>query len=244
VVTGYANYQSGGYSGIPVSGNRVPQTSTVFDARGTLSQLRATAPAQYNALLGQMRAAGYLGERAESMSSIETAWNTVLEDSAALYANKPDAKNLSVWDFLYGKASKGAATAAKNDSDGPGSGPRGGGSQAFTNTTVQFSNEFDARALVDNALNQYLGRDARPQERAKFLAMLNQTEAANPQVDSGVSGPSGTSRATSGGVGAAGAGLMAEDFAKSRGDYAETQASTTLLSRMEKLIMGDTTGSM
>lgn len=241
LVTGYANYQSGGYSGIPVSGNRVPQTSTVFNARATLSQLRATAPAQYQALLGQMRAAGYLGERAESMSSIETAWNTVLEDSAALYAAKPDAKNLSVWDFLYAKASKGSDKPGTNPA-----GPRGpgGGSQAFTNTTVQFSNQFDARALVDNALNQYLGRDAKPKERAKFLAMLNQTEAANPQVDSGVSGPNGTSRATRGGVGAAGAGLLAEDFAKSRDDYAETQASTTLLSRMEKLIMGDTTGSM
>ena len=243
VVAGYAHYQSGGYSGIPTSANRVPQLSTVFDYRQTLSQMRATTPKQYAALLDQMRAAGYLGPRSTAMSSIETAWNTVLEDAAALYQNKPGAKNLSVWDFLYSRAVKGAEQSGGN---GPG-GSSGGGSSSggpFTNTTVQLTNQFDARALVDSALNQYLGRDAKPKERAAFLAQLNGTEMANPQVDSGSTGPSGTTRVASGGIGAAGAGVLAEDFAKSRDNYAETQASTTLLSRMEKLIMGDTTGGM
>lgn len=240
VAVGYQNYQSGGYSGIPSSDNRVPQLSNVFNERQTLSTIRATSPKQYQALLSQMKAAGYLGERSTALSSIETAWNAVLDDAAALYANKPEAKNLSVWDFLYSRAVKGADKAKQ---DGPGSGPSGSGGP-FTNTTVQLSTPFDARALVDNALNQYLGRDAKPKERAAFLAQLNGTEMANPQVDSGVSGKGGTSRVASGGVGASGAALLAEDFAKSRGDYAETQASTTLLTRMEKLIMGDTTEGM
>lgn len=134
---------------------------------------------------------------------------------------------------------EGAAAPAGAGSSGGSSGGGGGGSAGgpFTNVTVGLTNEFDARSLVDDALNQWLGRDAKPKEREQFWKQLNKAQSANPNVRSGVTGPGGMSDVQSGGFGAEQA---AEDFAKSRTDYAEVQASTTLMDWLQSSLANDT----
>lgn len=142
------------------------------------------------------------------------------------------------WQIMQSQAASGAQTPG---TDPAGTGPSGGGGGSaggpFTNVSVGLTNEFDARSLVDTALNNYLGRDATDRERERFWKQLNQKQAANPTVRSGVTGPGGMSDVQSGGFGAE---QFAEDFAKSRKDYAETQASTTAMDLIKKALTSDT----
>lgn len=141
-----------------------------------------------------------------------------------------------------------ASTAAKSDrpvpglDSGGGSGGYGsggsGGSQAFTNVTTSLTNRDDARATIDAALGEWLGRSATKAEVNKFWAALNKHERKNPNVDSGVSGPSGTTAVRRGGSNAQ---VFAEDYAKSQDDYAETTFATTAIDLIKKSIIGDTT---
>lgn len=156
-------------------------------------------------------------------------WKRAIDASARTVA-KGDPQ--SPWQILNDMASSGSPDGKKRSG--------GGGSSygPFTNTGVNLTNQFDARYLVDDALNKYLGRDATPKERAAFWKQLNASEAANPQVDSGVTSKGGTSSVRQGGFNP---NVAAEDFAKSRKDYAETQASTTILDWMTESIMKDQT---
>lgn len=225
---------AGGYSGIPSSVTKVAVAGgTVGSSMAILNDMRANNPKQYGALLSQMVAAGYLGKTAKSMSSVESAWRGVLEDASARFANNPYAGNATVFDFLWSKVQSGSGS---KDGSGPSGGSGSGG--PFTNVTTQLTNQFDARALVDDSLNKWLGRDATEMERKDFWKQLNSGESANPQIDAGVSTAGGTSRQTQGGYNQA---IAAEDFAKSRGDYAETVASTTALTLMKESLMKDST---
>jgi len=88
------------------------------------------------------------------------------------------------------------------------------------------------------ALGEWLGRSATKAEVNKFWAALNKHERKNPNVDKGVSGPSGTTAVRGGGSNRE---VFAEDYAKSQDDYAETTFATTALDLIKKSIMGDTT---
>lgn len=201
----------------------------VADMQGDMGNLYATSPREYSRVVKLMQKAGYKTDG--SRSSVDWYWNLVLNDAS----NVQD--RLDPYQFLERRASGAVAREGKSGSGGgSGSGPR-----AFTNTTVQYTTPTDARAIADNALKQYLGRDATEKERKAFWQQLNAAESANPQVDSGVSGAGGTSRAVRGGYSATSAGVLAEDFAKSRDDYAEYTASTKIMDWMKKSIMQDQT---
>lgn len=133
-----------------------------------------------------------------------------------------------------GELTKKAMSLTKSSSSG------GGGSRygAYTNSSVSLTNQFDAREVVDNALNQWLGRDATPEERTKFWKQLNAGESANPRVESGVTSKGGSRAVGSGGYNPR---VAAEDFAKSRSDYAETTFATTAMDLIKESIMGDQT---
>ena len=136
-----------------------------------------------------------------------------------------------------------ATTAAKSDRKVPGlddgsNGPGGGGPRAFTNVTTNLTNRDDARATVDAALGEWLGRSATKAETDKFWKALNKYQSRNPSVDKGVSGPGGTTATR---VSGANPEVFAEDYAKSQDDYAETTFATTALDLITKSIMGDTT---
>lgn len=213
---------------------RVALTTTVANTRNYVLGLAGAGGPGYQRLAQNLYRKGALYDMryASNVNSVMEANDRAM----AMYLASPFAQKIPYARWLSGDYAVQEGRDGSNASGGGGSayGP-------FTNTTVSLTNEFDARALVDNALRQYLGRDATAKERKGFWQQLNAAEKKHPSVDSGVTSKGGTSRVTSGGVGAAGAQTMAEDFAMSRDDYAETQGSTTLLGWMTESIMKDKT---
>lgn len=106
-----------------------------------------------------------------------------------------------------------------------------------TTRSVQLTNEFDAEALVNGALNTYLGRDATEDEIDRFYKKLNASERANPTVTTRTKGGS----TTTGGFNSQ---LAAEKFAEQQDDYADVQAQTTFKDLMEQAIRSRLQGDM
>lgn len=222
-----------------VSSN-LPVWSNVHAGMNLLSQMRTGAPDQYALTVAQMRAAGYLGPRANSLSSIEAAWKSVLEDGAELYAQHNGGTGANVFDWLAQQAATGAEL---NSQSGGGYG--GSGSESSTVVDVNFTNPDTAKGVLNNAMAQYLGRDAKPGELQKFISALKGHEAADPTVTTTKSGTSTTgtqashattstaSRVTEGGTNSA---QFAEDWARSQEGSGEHVAATRLLDGFMKAI--------
>jgi len=87
---------------------------------------------------------------------------------------------------------------------------------------VRLTDPQGARALINNALSQYLGREATAKEQQEFLSALNRQEARNPTV----SVSSGGSTVTTGGFNPS---TFAQEYAQGMGGSAEFQAATTYL---------------
>lgn len=176
----------------------------------------------YNEMVDQLQQSGLLPSskkgKKPSLGSVTTAWNNLLVGASYNPQYTPA-------QFLQLAAS----TAMFKDIDGTQTGPKPAydGPVAATNIT----NAFDAKALVNNALQQYLGRTATDAEIKAFHAQLNDTEAANPTVRT----PHGHDYTTSGGAG--NGAQEAVDFARSRGDYAETQAGAVGLNWLRDSVM-------
>lgn len=134
------------------------------------------------------------------------------------------------WDVLE----ENAADAALRGSSGSGGGGfgGGGGGSAGPSVVVNLTNPSDAQALVDQALQQYLGRDASPKERDRFLKLLNQAEAKNPLY-----------RDESLAMGGLNPQQAAKEFAMSRDDAAEFMVNTQYMDWfMEKIARDETEG--
>ena len=122
-----------------------------------------------------------------------------------------------------------------------GGGGGGGGGGPSTSVQYNLSSESDAEALVDSALNSYLGRQADEKERAKFWSVLTKAQRANPTVTHvSPSGDTVTST-TTGGVNQQQA---AAEFALSRKDAAEYMANTQYTDWLMKKIANDETGGI
>lgn len=202
-------WSTGGYSGIPVA--KGFENEKMGIARAQAFYLRLTA-AERATLQDNYKVVGKLfGYRKP-----KSLWNDVVEAAAD--------SGMTPWEIMDQMVSD---VKAGNVPDIGGDGS--GGPRAFYNKTVNLTNPEDAQILVQNALSQYLGRNATEQELAAFTKALRKEEQASPAIDQGVSGRGGTSRVTTGGVSTAQAQEMAKDFAQSRPDYAEFQASTNLL---------------
>ena len=176
----------------------------------------------YNEMVDQLQASGLLGQskkgRKPSLEQVTGAWKTLLIGASYNQQYSPA-------EYLQLAASSGLF----KNVDGTQPQPEGAykGPVASTNIT----NQFDAKSLVNNALQQYLGRTATEKELAQFHAQLNQTEMSNPTVRT----PNGHDVTTTGGAGSGA--QEAVDFAKSRNDYAETQAGATGLKWMQEAIL-------
>lgn len=127
-----------------------------------------------------------------------------------------------------------ARQASKSDRSMPGmDAGSGGGSGGGSASVVNLTNQFDAEVLVNNALNQYLGRDATEQEVDEFYKKLNRQERNNPRV------------ATPGGSGGGfNSQLFAEEFAQQDSEYADVTADVTLKNLMSDAIRGRMSGTV
>lgn len=102
----------------------------------------------------------------------------------------------------------------------------GGGGASGYSKVVDLTNPDDAQVLVNNSLNQYLGRDATEEERDVFLKTLNAVERKNPIVTTPSSRSGGTNEQQ-----------VAKEFALSRDTAAEDTANTTYMNWMAEALM-------
>lgn len=152
------------------------------------------------------------------------------------------------WDAQSGKWSEAVMIAASEGGDvtpwdvleraavesvGSGGAGGGGGGGGGPSVVAQLTNPSDAQVIVDQALQSYLGRDASPKERDKFLKLLNQAEMENPRV--------ATQTSTSGGLNSTQA---AKEFAMSRKDAAEYMANTQYMDWLVDKVASDPTEGM
>lgn len=170
---------------------------------------------------------------ANALSTIKAGANpnsvvSAVELSMKMYQASVYSGEYSYTDWLNFRGQSG--TRPEADTNG-GSGSAGG---PFRNVTTQLSNVNDSETTLNSALGEYLGRRATDKEIARFQKALNKQELKNPTVDTGVTSASGTTSQRDPGF--SGQAMMADDFAKSRTDYAETTAATTLMSIMESAI--------
>lgn len=186
------------------------------------AQLRAwfngdtTDDMTWTTLAKRLDAGGYNNNG--SWSSVKKAWDTLLNETLAVGGS------MTVYDYLGQQIE--AVRGFKAATAGPGS----AGPYMGPTTQVTLTNETDAHSILDNALQQYLGRAATSQERDRFVQQLNKAEKANPRV----SDPTGLhSSVSSGGVNQQ---QLAEDFATKQPEFAQTQASTTLNSWLDTAI--------
>lgn len=110
------------------------------------------------------------------------------------------------------------------------SGSGGGGVSSSVQKSVRLTDPSTARGLIDQALGNFLGRAADPQEQKAFLKALNVQERQNPTVtrQTTVSG-GGSSSSTSSTVGGFNPSTFASEYAAGQEGAGEFQAATSLL---------------
>jgi hypothetical protein len=125
-----------------------------------------------------------------------------------------------------------ARTNAANGLDAGGKALSGGsgGVSSSVQKSVRLTDPSTARGLIDQALGNFLGRAADPQEQKAFLKALNVQERQNPTVtrQTTVSG-GGSSSSTSSTVGGFNPSTFAKEYAAGQEGAGEFQAATSLL---------------
>lgn len=169
-----------------------------------------TPQADQRKFIDTARAAGY------RISNGPDAFNTwkAINTQAAQYGQALGMAPQSVYDILN-------ANIALNVQKAPGS----GGASGFS-SVVNLTNPDDAQVLVNNSLNQYLGRDATDDERDAFLETLNKVERKNPVVSTPTARSGGTNQQQ-----------VAKEFALSRDTAAEDTANSTYMNWMAEALM-------
>jgi hypothetical protein len=119
----------------------------------------------------------------------------------------------------------------------PPAGTAQGGPRTQSSRTVNLSNKGDAASYINNSYQQFLGREASDKEMKAFQKALNDMQSANASVTTATTTTDGSTSSasykTTGGFNAA---QFADEWAKSRPDYAETFAATSFMSVVDNLI--------
>lgn len=183
-----------------------PKTGSV--TLGSVSNIRPMFPALNKNLqagiLSAMKATG----RSISASTIQTFMGDVLEFSAAKYAAGGQA--VPWWQDLDPFVN------AYSQARAAGGGGRGGGGPT---KAVNLTDPGTAKQLINQSLQQYLGRNATPRELKKFVDSLNRAEMRNPQERAVV----GSTAVSMGGFNPS---TFAEDYAAGMEGAGEFQAVT------------------
>lgn len=150
----------------------------------------------------------------------DTVWRAALQRAA--YGRAGGNQNVSVEGIL----TKWGKSGVPSDVTGGG----GGGPFRQVDRTVSLTDRGTANQIINNALTNYLGRQATDIEQKAFMKALNVQEKENPQVtvrEGTTSGGNTTAKTTS--SGGVNRDDFAQRFAKSQEGYAEYQAATTYL---------------
>lgn len=164
-------------------------------------------------------------------------------DGLAMYQQETGDTSMGVVEYLRLQNDRREAAGLSQAGDGgTGGAYTGPVTSISTNRVINLTNPTEAQSFVDSALQQYLGRNATEEERSKFYQALNQLERENPVIQRSrqTTTPYGPGLQKSkgrtvqeGGINAA---VVAEEFAASRPQAAETAISGQYMDWfMEKL---------
>lgn len=223
----------GVYMGTFTQAGSVSTTATdvVKDAR-VVSDYTMLSDAEQKQVLDLT--ASYYSGMPWQFSWIEKRWAkavTTANKRLMLYGEK--VTPFEVYDRMI--AHEAAMDAEKNASGGGGYGGYGGGGYGggATQSTIRLTSPTDARVILNQAMRQYLGRDASGDEISKFVKLLNTQERANPIVQTF----EGDTALQYGGFNPQ---TFAEDFARSQDGASEYGAATSFLDALIGALNGNT----
>ena len=156
----------------------------------------------------------------KSTATIQREWNSYVLQAAAY--NKAMNQEISPFELLKMNNDQ-LERMGKLPSQG------GGGASGYS-SVVNLTNPSDAKILIDNALQQYLGRAATEEESTAFMGTLNSIEKKNPLKS--------TPGSRSGGVNPQ---QVAKEVAMADENYAETAVNSTYMNWLVEGIQNDPT---
>ncbi len=239
-------FQRRGYT--PMTANSAQQTAMSNENKSyqmwTTEQAKVyypSAPTEFQ-MLARDYATSQLGHTKSNPATWQSYYNKAVDAAANESLNMPG-DPISVIDFMSRAVQRYMDQGGTLDYGGGGSGGGGGGGGGYsgpvTNTQVALASESDAEALVDQALNTYLGRQATDGERVNFWKQLNKAQAANPTVTTTTpGGPGQSSTVQTGGVNEQQA---AQEFAMSRDNAAEFAVETQYMDWLVEKMSTDPT---
>jgi hypothetical protein len=159
-------------------------------------------------------------------SDLTSGWSDAVDSSANYFASYDE--KITVFDaferLAQVRAANGLTMGNKVTADGA------GGTSTQVQKTVRITDPSTARGLIDQTLNNYLGRNATGDEQAAFIKALTAQEKANPTITKQTTTTSGKassiSSTTTGGFDPA---TFAKEYAAGTEGAGEFQAATSLL---------------
>ena len=212
--------------------------SNVYTERQNFNTMRVTDPQRYARIVEEMRRTPLLGDRANSQSSIDTAYNNLLKAAAGSAAEGMPVTPQEARNILLG---------ADDGGDGTGTGGRGRGggrAPAYDGPVESITKlaESDIRALADNVAIEILGRGATAEEIEKITRRMRKAEMQQPDVRT-QQGPGRT--ITEQGLSSQGREDILRDVLSKNPDFQQYQLDTTVMDAMvnfvnkKKAVAGD-----
>jgi hypothetical protein len=203
--------------------------SNVYTERRNLNTLRVTDPQRYERVVNELRQTGLLGPRANSESSIDQAYNKLLQSAAGAlesgqFVTPQEARNIL------------AGIDQSSGDAGTGSGGRSGGrTAAYTGPveSIAVQAESDINATADTIAIELLGRGATKEEKDRIVKRIRKAEMAQPQVTRR-EGPG--RQITQEGLTSQGREDILREVLSKRPEFEQFQLDTTVMDAMNRFV--------
>ena len=202
--------------------------SDVYTERQNLNKLRLTNPGYYDRIVSELRATGLLGPRANSESSIDSAYSKLLKAAAGSAAEGVPVTPQQARNIIAGIDQPGGETGTAGRG-------RGGRAAAYTGPreSVSMAAETDIIAMAQATAQELLGRAPTQQELDKILRRTRRAEQAQPQVSTQV-GPGRT--VTQEGLTREGRDAILKQVLMKSPDYAGYQIDSTVMDMFSNIL--------
>ena len=191
------------------------------DASGWLTQLRANNKNEYNVLMDQLRIGGYLGPRAESISSQTEAFKTAANEASSRYISGQK-ENVDVIDYILSQAQAGSAEG------GATAGGTGRGGYAGPTASRTMMAETDIKATANALAIELIGRPVDDKELQKITRRMRMAEVEQPQITTSTTGSSVTQQ----GLTAQGREDILRNVISKNPEFVDYQLDTTVMDLM------------
>lgn len=217
-----------------LGGTGSPTTaSSTSDNTDYLTNLVVTNNKEYRKIANSLINLGVVGRNA-NFRTINNYWQAMTVLTAAYNRKHPGAQ-ITTGEYIL------QAEQARGGSGGSGGGGGGGGNGTTVQTqkSVNISSAKDAKAFINQAFQQQVGRDATADEIKQFRTSLNDEEKKNPTITKTTQTVSGSNvSSTSESTGGMDRGAYMLEQGKKAKDYAEFQTETTYMDALMSAISG------